>query len=184
MEDPFAGQERLNSMTPSELLFRNPHMSRQPQTHRPDLTQEQLDQISRDYYLGLTSAQIESAQSQASATTESSASTVHELPAFWSERLNQTCHVSNLSTDITSQRIMKQGPDKSEKDVADELELAFAETSLLRSEVENAMKAWIAVSKDPTQDPSVVSAAKQKLQDQRELFQKAQDRESTLMGAM
>lgn len=66
MQDPFAGRQRLNQLTPQELLTRNDRMSGQVQAkeYTKDMSQEQIDEENRNWYRMLSSARIEATATQ------------------------------------------------------------------------------------------------------------------------
>lgn len=197
MQDPFAGRERLNQLTPTELQSRNDRMSGQTEakSYNKDKSQGQLDEESRDHYRNmnqaryLTSDQIASTllpvPSSGSAPVLSTSSKTEDgnnqqnanptLPLGWSERLNQASSVSDLDTNIKSHRLDVEGAER-----AQQLETIRVGITALRARVDVLMDEFMALSEDDDADPKKVAEVKNQLKTAREQLKMATSRETEL----
>jgi hypothetical protein len=184
MEDPFAGRERLNQLTPKELLQRNDRMSAQPQSraYTKNMTQEEVDEASRQYFRSLTNSRNQ--QEIAKQSSHNDSNEQHPaLPYGWGERLNQTVDISGFSTD-DSNRIMPKGPQITNKEAENELEAIACDIKKLTDEVNNATRLLLAATKAENKDPEVIKKAKEYVQSKKSQLQAAQDKETELLMSM
>jgi hypothetical protein len=194
MEDPFAGRVRLNQLSPEELKFRNDRMSNQPQAKfEADLTDDDLNRISREYYASLTAARTEQQKQSATTTTSPGAvlstpqestptnttTATYELPYGWNERTNQTASVSDLNTNIDSGRIMPKGPEKTQDELEAELNEVFEQCEFIRKDIQTLTSSMFAANKSG--NTVLVDQCKTQLASKRAMLDFCKDRETKIM---
>jgi hypothetical protein len=125
-EDPFAGQIRLNSLSERDYYLMNPHMSNPDLLRRyHNMSDDELNDKSREYYLSLTTARINHQQQLEAQNLDKTAprldtttsivtnptssdttttTTTHELPYGWNERLNITSSITEIQPDSAPQQ--------------------------------------------------------------------------------
>lgn len=90
--DPFAGVTRLNQLSEREVLLRNERMSNPTlQRQYPNKTEEEMNQLSREFYRQNTLNCIQAPQTEAERSK-------YELPFGWGERHNTVTSIGDLST--------------------------------------------------------------------------------------
>jgi hypothetical protein len=188
-EDPFAGRERLNQLSPEELKFRNDRMSHQPLTGVA-MTDTERNEISRNYYVSLTTARAEAIAKDATqrdpaprvdqtATTPTQPTTAqtqggYELPYGWNERLNTTAPINDLKCIPPAQPQSIES--KSKDEVLAELNIVMTAIDELRKDIERVVKS-LGGESDMAKKQQILHELKTK----RALLEQAQERESNLM---